>query len=106
MTTTDAHRKMLTRTAIGTALAGAILFAGPAALSFADPPPPPGPSSSVTPRNVVVPDASEDGDLYMIELQDQVNQRQRAVQLTQQMLEQMNQTTKDVMKNCPTCFGP
>jgi hypothetical protein len=106
MTIHGAHRKLLTRTAIGTGLAAAMLFALPAAVAFADPPPPPGPSSTLIPRDVVLPQPAENGELSMSQLQSLVSQRQLAVQLTQQMMESMDQTTKDVLKNCPTCFGP
>jgi hypothetical protein len=98
----------LARTAIGTGLATAI-FLAPAAVASADPPPPPGPYSSVIPRDALVPGLTaspENGEMNMTQLQSVVSERQLAVQLTQRLMEQMDQTTRDMMKNCPSCFGP
>ena len=99
---------MAKHSAIAVLLASAaMLIATPVGVAFADPldsvmapVPSPGPYTAATSG------IGTGAELNMIQLQSLVSQRQLAVQLTQQMMEQMNQTTKDVMKNCPTCFGP
>lgn len=84
-----------------------MLIATPVGVAFAEPLdsvvspiPSPGPYTAPT---VGIGTGAE---LNMVQLQSLVSQRQLTVQLTTEMLEQMNQTTKDVIKNCPTCFGP
>ena len=99
---------MAKHAAIAVLLASAaMVIATPVGVAFADPldsvvSPVPSPRLHTAP----VPDIGTGAELNMIQLQSLMSQRQLAVQLTQQMMEQMDQTTKGVMKNCPTCFGP
>ena len=105
---------MAKHSAIAVLLASAAMFiATSVGVAFADPldsvvspVPSPGPFTAVVPESAPVPNIGTGAELNMIKLQSLVSQRQQAVQLTTEMLEQMNQTTKDVLKNCPTCFGP
>jgi hypothetical protein len=62
--------------------------------------------TAVIPDTAVIPSIGSGAELTMIQLQDLMSQRQNDLELTRQIMERMNQTTRDMMKNCPTCFAP
>jgi hypothetical protein len=44
------------------------------------------------------------GELTMIQLQNTVSQRQQVLQLTTNMMNSTNRSSKNMIKNCPNCF--
>lgn len=46
-----------------------------------------------------------EGELQMPQLQNQISQRGQALRMAQNMTDAMDRSTRDLIRNCPSCFG-